>query len=795
MIDHGEFRRKIRRVQHFTEERYCPMKRLNMAVGSKIFTGSIALVLIGAIIGAAGFLSLGNVTTAGNVNVSSEEVRSKILEARILEKEYILKRDEQGYNKLMRSLDELAVLSSGLQARLGERDAVAEIAAAQKDYKQAMAAIRKLVEDDTSIIKGLEKAGNEVDAIAGEEAANASSATRREILDTNEKVLKDYSLREIQNIIAVGYDVLQFYQDQGMSKEAALEAIRNLHFDGHNYYFVVQEDLTLVAHGSDRSLEGKDFGKIQDKKTGKTFMKDVVEEAVKNGESFTAYFWNKPGMGDAVFPKVTCGKYFKPWGLVICAGVYVDDVDKQVAKTGEVIAAGLNKLQQANDIKALMLRARLNATAFVAFGQRAEKVPENISQLKGLAVSNDGLKQKADVYLEAFKRRVRNSEAQQNSISQIDELAGKTLKIAGEIGGSAISAFTDSVVTGRQFIIGFILVGVFIGLLFAGLLTRSITRPIKRIADGLSESSVQVSTASSQVLGASRGLADGASEQAASIEETSSSLEEMSSMTKQNAGNAHQANQLMTENSAVVGRANDSMAELNTSMHEISRASEETSKIIRTIDEIAFQTNLLALNAAVEAARAGEAGAGFAVVADEVRNLAMRAADAARSTADLIEGTVKKIREGSEIVEKTSAEFFKMASSSEKMSELVSQIAAASSEQSQGIEQINKAVSEMDNVVQQNAGNAEESASASEEMNAQAEQMKRFVEDLAMLIGGGSIETAAKSKARIKKNMNNGPLFASTANGANENGSLKGPESGVRPDQVIPLEEHDLSNF
>ena len=171
-------------------------------------------------------------------------------------------------------------------------------------------------------------------------------------------------------------------------------------------------------------------------------------------------------------------------------------------------------------------------------------------------------------------------------------------------------------------------------------------------------------------------------------------------------------------------------------MSDISKASEETSKIIKTIDEIAFQTNLLALNAAVEAARAGEAGAGFAVVADEVRNLAMRAADAAKNTAGLIEDTVSKINHGSEIVTKTNDAFSKVAESSSKVGELVGEIAAASKEQSDGISQVNTAVAEMDKVVQQNAANAEESASASEEMNAQAEQMKGFVNELVTLISG-----------------------------------------------------------
>ena len=306
-----------------------------MGVGTKIFIGFIALILIGAAVGAAGFLSLGRVNTAGNVNVSSQEVRGKILEARILEKEYVIKKDEGTYNKLIGCLGELATLTSTLESRMGRSGSVAEIADAQQAYKQAVDEIKKLEEDDAKALKDLQNAGEEIAAMAEDEAGKATLATKKEITDINEKILKDYSLKEIKNIVAVGYDVLQFHYDQGMSKEAALDAVRNIHFDGTNYFFVVKEDLTLVAHGSDRSLEGKDFAKIQDKKTGKTFMKEVVEGAVKNGESYTEYFWNKPGMGDAVFPKVTYAKYFKPWGLVICAGVYVDDVEKQVAKTGK----------------------------------------------------------------------------------------------------------------------------------------------------------------------------------------------------------------------------------------------------------------------------------------------------------------------------------------------------------------------------------------------------------------------------------------------------------------------------
>jgi len=173
-------------------------------------------------------------------------------------------------------------------------------------------------------------------------------------------------------------------------------------------------------------------------------------------------------------------------------------------------------------------------------------------------------------------------------------------------------------------------------------------------------------------------------------------------------------------------------------MKDISEASEETQKIVKTIDEIAFQTNLLALNAAVEAARAGEAGAGFAVVADEVRNLAMRAADAAKNTSGMIEGTVKKIKDGSDLVTTTNEAFTEVATSASKVGELVGEIAAASNEQAQGIEQVNRAVAEMDKVTQQNAANAEESAGASEEMRGQAEQMKDVIAELLVLVSGTS---------------------------------------------------------
>jgi len=341
-------------------------------------------------------------------------------------------------------------------------------------------------------------------------------------------------------------------------------------------------------------------------------------------------------------------------------------------------------------------------------------------------------------------------------------------------------------------IVGLVVLGIVALMAVAAFfIARSIAGPIQRVSQGLVESTGRVASVSAQVSGSSQVLSDGASEQAAAIEETSSSLEEMASMTKHNADNADQADGLMKQVSQYVSQSNDAMGKLSVSMEEITKASEETQKIVKTIDEIAFQTNLLALNAAVEAARAGEAGAGFAVVADEVRNLAMRAADSARNTAGLIEGTVKKVKEGSGLMSGTREAFGKVAESAGKVAELLAEIAAASKEQSQGIDQVNKAVVDVDKVTQQNAENAEESSSASLELSSQAGQMKTMVEELLGLIGG---QPKGPKPAPLKARGEEKPLKASATLAKTRTG-LSSKAVQPPPEQIIPLENKDFKDF
>ncbi len=331
-------------------------------------------------------------------------------------------------------------------------------------------------------------------------------------------------------------------------------------------------------------------------------------------------------------------------------------------------------------------------------------------------------------------------------------------------------------------------------------ITWKIVRPINEVIVGLNMGSDHVVGAAGQVAETNQSIAQGASEQAAAIEETSSACEEMLSMTKQNSDNANHANALMDTTNQVVHHANGSMTDLTKAMKEISAASDETAKIIKTIDEVAFQTNLLALNAAVEAARAGEAGAGFAVVADEVRNLAMRAADAAKNTATLIETTVNKVKDGSGLVSRTAEAFGQVTGNAAKVKELVAEIAAASNEQAQGIEQINKAVAEMDQVVQANAAHAEEGAGASEELSGQATDMKAKIMDLVHLVSGqGGSEPQKQLASGTGPKLSKIPLHAvkkgSVGTALARVNPRRNKPTVVHPEEVIPLDDKDFKSF
>ena len=295
---------------------------------------------------------------------------------------------------------------------------------------------------------------------------------------------------------------------------------------------------------------------------------------------------------------------------------------------------------------------------------------------------------------------------------------------------------------------------VFGTIIFGFVVTRGLVKSITEIIENLYASSTQTLGASQQLSSSSMSLSEGASEQAASLEETSSTVEELNGMTKNNAENSNKVENLSSDASTSAGKGVEAMGRMIEAINQIKNASDETAKIIKTIDEIAFQTNLLALNAAVEAARAGDAGRGFAVVAEEVRNLAQRSAEAAKNTSEMIEDSQKKADNGVSVGGEVEGSLQEINGSIADVNTLIKEVAQASNEQAKGLEQVSAALAQMDEVTQSNAASAEENSASSEELTSQAQILQTVVENLATMIYGRSGAGASNLDSLIKSDGN-----------------------------------------
>ncbi|MHB8068334.1 MAG: methyl-accepting chemotaxis protein [Desulfobaccales bacterium] len=518
------------------------------------------------------------------------------------------------------------------------------------------------------------------------------------VLPSMKKAIFKEKQTQIQAMVQTTYSLMeQFYareQKGEFPREEAqkrcLDRIKAMRYGPENkdYFWVNDFGPKMLMHPYRADLDGKDISNFKDPH-GKALFMEFVKACKEKGEGFVDYMWQWKDDKNRIVPKTSFVKAFSPWGWIVGTGIYINDVDDQVASLRNNLLLAI--------IPVILLLSLM-------------------------------------LYL--------------------------PLRSLGRLG--------------------------------------VVTQQMQRASE-------EVYSASAEVASSSQTLSQGASEQAASLEETSASLEELTAMTRQNADNAREANQMMRDTTQVVQKANETMSATQKAMDAVSQAGSEIAKIIKTIDEISFQTNLLSLNAAVEAARAGEAGKGFAVVAEEVRSLAQRAATAAKTTSQLIEGTVSRIAEGAGLVKQAEAAFQELSKGAQRVAQLVDEITAASQEQAHGLDQISQSMSHMDQVVQSTAASAEEAAATSRELSAQSRNMQTIMQQLEDLVGGNldngrKAATSAGSAAYTQKSV---PLRGKSGIGKPKAqkpqptaGALPAPKNrSMAPEEVIPFDDEHFKEF
>jgi len=628
-------------------------------------------------------------------------------------------------------------------------------------------------------------------------------------------IAEDNLLKQVQSSVQYNTQVIisnslaQYEKEKGIVPDDVLltkilDNIRNTKYSESGYYFVYNYDGIRLVAPENKAQEGQNLYDLTDQAGGKPVQQFIKQS--KAGGGFVSYMWLNPKT-NAVEEKVSytaplkigntevvvgTGTYLSMleetnaqmqaglsqivtallWilipGILVITGLLIFFTylyySKKIIKPIREVAVAAAKLAEGDTNVALnirsydevgMLASTIDGEVRQAFMdiRQTQAVAEKRSRYESEQVS------KLVVNLERLSRgelycdmNVEEPDADTAEIHQtfthISESLYSTVRTLQTYVGEISSVLTKMAEGNLSVSIDSEYMGDFKKLRES---INSIVESLNGVLSDINASAEQVASGTRQVSEGSQTISQGAAEQASSIEELTASISQIASQTKQNASNANRANELAMAAKKDAVHGNDKMKDLQRAMVEINESSENISKIIKVIDDIAFQTNILALNAAVEAARAGVHGKGFAVVAEEVRNLAAKSANAAKETTALIEGSIQKTEAGTKIADETAKALTGIVDGVEKAVSLVGEIAVASNEQATGIAQVNKGVEQMSQVVQTNSATSEEAAAASEQLSSQAELLKQMVDQFTLKSTGKRTATVVDMEQRAAR--------------------------------------------
>ncbi len=701
--------------------------------------GGFALVLfISGIVGITGYNSLNKVVQVTDTDVMAMGLEMAMGKMLALQEKYKHSGTREDYDAIQKMVADIGVRMEQLKKSTGQDKNIDSLFRGKETYLKQLSQLFEITERNKVLLDGLKTSAGQVIQITNSETLIAKEKIQGEILNNSQKYLREFSYKSVGDIVNIGLDVVKFYYKSGKTEREALEALRNLHFSGGNYFYAVKSNYRLVSHGSRKELEGMDFSVIKDKKTGETFMKKVVDGAVKNGKSVTEYYWTKPGMGKAVFPKVTVAKYFKAWDLTICAGVYIDDIASAGDALNTVVKDGLASLSDLNQIERLLMKARLSIFYHLKFKTGAKESLGYLNRVIGLDSTTDGIKSAVTNYMNTWTSYAENLVAADQYAQEAGNSIQGSVSLMHKISSKIRGILDNTTQTGKKIILVFILAGFVIGIVLSVLLISSITAPIKGassmlkdIAQGEGDLTQRLNVetkdelgelarwfntfmdklqgiirdiaVNSETLGGSANtltdlagqMSKGAEETlersnsvAASAEEMSRNMESVAAATEESAVNINSmatATEEMTSTIDEIARNSEQARAISDDavqkslrasgkINALGESAKEISKVTETIAEISEQTNLLALNATIEAARAGEAGKGFSVVAEEIKSLAMQTA---ASTMD-IKGKIENVQNSTL---ETVAEIETITGVIDSVNQIVATIATAIEEQ------------------------------------------------------------------------------------------------------------------